>query len=151
RNLGQGGMGTVWLVRHRTLGTERALKMIVSGIAHSDEARARFLLEARVLAALNHRHAVAVHDADVTDDAADIRMEDVRGRSIDRLLRQGVPMSLAWTARILTQLCDVLQAAHGLGIIHRDLSPSNLMLLDGFPDGQENLKVVDFGIAKVLA
>ena len=59
-------------------------------------------------------------------------------------------MPLDWVTRILEQLCDVLQAAHALGIVHRDLKPSNLMLLDGRPPGKEQLKVLDFGIAKIL-
>jgi serine/threonine-protein kinase len=59
-------------------------------------------------------------------------------------------MPLDWTSRILQQLCDVLQVAHDHGIVHRDLKPSNLMLLDGRPPGHEFLKVLDFGIAKLL-
>ena len=89
-----------------------------------------------------------------------IEMEFVRGRSLDKFLkeRKGQPMSLDWTAQILDQLCSVLQEAHGhvdektgkaKPIIHRDLKPSNLMLVDKKPPGQ-NLKVLDFGIAKMV-
>jgi len=150
RLLGQGGMGTVWLVKHLELDVERALKMIVSGVAADAEFRARFKLEARVMALFSHPNAVSVHDARMSHDAAFIEMEFVRGRSISTMLEPGVPMPLDWTARILVQLCDVLQVAHDHGIVHRDLKPSNLMLVDGRPPGQEPLKVLDFGIAKLL-
>jgi eukaryotic-like serine/threonine-protein kinase len=150
RLLGQGGMGTVWLVRHRDLDVERALKVIVSGIATDPGARARLRREARAMARFSHPNAVSVHDARLTDDAAFIEMEFVQGKCLSNLLQHGVPMPLDWTARILRQLCEVLQVAHDHGIVHRDLKPSNLMLLDGRPPGHEFLKVLDFGIAKLL-
>ncbi len=102
------------------------------------------------MARLSHPHAVAVHDARIGIDAAFIEMEYVKGQSLNRILTPGVPMPLAWTARILEQLCDVLQEAHSLKIVHRDLKPANLMLVDGRPPGKEQLKVLDFGIAKIL-
>lgn len=152
RLMGKGGMGTVWLVRHLELDVERALKMIVAGIAYDPRARGRFRREAQVMARFSeHPNAVTVHDARLTEsDVAFIEMEYVRGPSLDKVLRKGVPMPLDWTARILDQLCDVLQVAHDHQIVHRDLKPSNLMLVEGRPEGHEFLKVLDFGIAKVL-
>ncbi|MBV8556342.1 MAG: SUMF1/EgtB/PvdO family nonheme iron enzyme [Planctomycetaceae bacterium] len=150
KKLGEGGMGTVWLVRHLELDAPRALKLIVSGIAFDPLARARFKREARVMARLAHAHAVAVHDARMAKDAAFIEMEYVRGKSLNKLLKPDVPMPHDWTTRILEQLCDVLQEAHALKIVHRDLKPANLMLVDGRPVGKEQLKVLDFGIAKIL-
>ena len=144
-------MGSVWLVQHRELDTERALKIIVPEIALTPEALGRFRREARVMAKLSHPHAVTVHDAQIDRDGSFIEMEYVRGRSLDALLRPGVPSHLEWVARILVQLCDVLQAAHDRQIVHRDLKPSNLMLLDGRPSEAPFLKVLDFGIAKILA
>ena len=149
RKIGEGGMGTVWLVRHRELGIERAVKMIVAGIATDAHARARLRREAQVMALFTHPNAVAVHDARMTRDAAFIEMEYVRGKAINSLLEPGTPMPLDWTARILTQLGNVLQVAHNRGIVHRDLKPSNLMLVEGQPPGHD-LKVLDFGIAKLL-
>ena len=150
KKLGEGGMGSVWLVRHLELDAHRALKLIVSSHSFDPEAQARFRREARVMAKLSHPNAVVVHDARIAPDVAFIEMEYVRGESLNRLLKPGVPMPLDRTARILVQLCDVLQEAHEQGIVHRDLKPSNLMLLGGRPPGQEFLKVLDFGIAKVL-
>jgi serine/threonine-protein kinase len=159
RELGAGGMGKVWLVLHEELDEERALKTIISRNAFDDRARERFRREARLMAKLRHPHAVNVHDAQISKDVAFIDMEFVRGRSLQKLLKdhQNQPMPLAWTARILVQLCDVLQAAHDRGIIHRDLKPSNLMLLDDEthegrerPEGQEHLKLLDLGISYIL-
>jgi serine/threonine protein kinase/formylglycine-generating enzyme required for sulfatase activity len=149
RKLGEGGMGSVWLVRHQELGNERALKLIASGIAMDPQARARFRREARIMGRLSHINAVAVHDFRLARDAAYIEMEYVRGPSLNHLMKPGLLMPLDWTARILDQLCDVLQAAHEQGITHRDLKPSNLMLVEGRPPGKELLKVLDFGIAKI--
>ncbi len=150
KRIGQGGMGSVWLVKHLELDTHRALKLIVSYIASDPQARARFKREARVMARLSHPNAVMVHDARLAKGSAFIEMEYVPGQSLNQVLTPGQPMPLDWTARILEQLCDVLQVAHDQGIVHRDLKPSNLMLVAGRPPGKELLKVLDFGIAKIL-
>jgi serine/threonine protein kinase len=152
RRLGEGGMGEVWLVRHLDLDVDRALKVIISAVAFNSDHRARFRREARVMAKFSHPNAVTVHDAVVRPDGntAYIEMEYVRGRSLKDVLVPGVPMPLDWTSMIIAQLCNALQVAHEHGIVHRDLKPSNLMLLDDQPEGREHLKVLDFGIAKVL-
>jgi serine/threonine protein kinase len=145
-------MGEVWLVRHRELDVERALKLIVAKIALDPDVQARFRREARALARFSHPNAVVVHDADLRPDRgiAYIEMELVRGPSLDKLLKDAVPMPLDRTARVVAQLCDVLQAAHDQGIVHRDIKPTNLMLAQDPSSGLERLKVLDFGIAKIL-
>ena len=151
RKLGGGGMGDVWLVTHKELNTDRALKVIVSRISFDSQARVRFKREAQAMAAFHHPNAVVVHDARLTDqDVAYIDMEYVEGRALSDVLRKGEPMPLAWIARVLDQLCDALSEAHAKGIVHRDLKPANLMLLDGREPGREQLKVLDFGIAKIM-
>jgi serine/threonine-protein kinase len=109
RMLGHGGMGTVWLVRHIQLDAPRALKLLVSNTASDPLTRERFRREARIMARLSHPNAVSVHDAWLTEDAAFIEMEYINGWSLDRLLKPGVPMALEWSARLILQLCDVLQ------------------------------------------
>lgn len=150
KKLGQGGMGDVWLVRHKELEVHHALKMIVANIASDEQIRLRFRREARLMANLKHRNAVVVHDARMAGDAVFIDMEYVQGKSINTLLKGGVPMPLDWVENVLSQLCDVLQVAHDQGIVHRDLKPTNLMLVDGGEPGREELKVLDFGIAKLI-
>ncbi|ADV62221.1 serine/threonine protein kinase with WD40 repeats [Isosphaera pallida ATCC 43644] len=150
RKLGEGGMGSVWLVRHLELDCERALKTIASNIAAKDEARQRFRREAKAMASFSHPNAVTIHDFRLAHDLAYIDMEYVRGESLETLLQPGVPMPLPWIRRIIEQLCDVLQEAHDKRIVHRDLKPSNLMLVSGRAPGRELLKVLDFGIAKIM-
>jgi serine/threonine protein kinase len=151
RELGAGGMGKVYLVRHLKLDTDRALKTIDPQISSNPEWRRRFGREAKAMARLSHPHIVAVHDADVLPEGdAFIEMEYVRGQSLDKRLKPEVPMSLAWVDQVLGQLCDALQVAHDMEIVHRDLKPHNLMLQDGQCPGRETLKILDFGIAKIL-
>jgi serine/threonine-protein kinase len=150
RPIGEGGMGTVWLVRHVELKAQRALKLIVSDKAFEPQMRARFRREAEAMARLSHPSAVVVHDARIGRESAFIEMEYIRGTSLNNLLAPGVPMPLDWVTRIAEQLCDVLQEAHQEKIVHRDLKPSNLMLVENRPPGKELLKVLDFGIAKIL-
>ena len=148
--LGRGGMGEVWLVKDIELDVKRALKMITQGTAFNPEARARFRREARAMARFTHTNVVAVHDSRLDhQDVAYIVMEYVAGQSLEKIIRPGHPMSVDWTLLVLTQLCDALQEAHSQGIIHRDLKPSNLILVDT-ASKRDLLKVLDFGIAKIL-
>ena len=150
RLLGKGGMGEVWLVHHRVTGADHALKLITSSMAFDEQVRARFLQEARVMARFTHPAAVTLHDADIGEEVAYILMEFVPGHSLyDELKDRPGPRPIDAVARLLKQLCSVLHRAHARGIVHRDLKPSNLMLVDGEAPGGD-LKVLDFGIAKVL-
>lgn len=149
QKLGEGGMGSVWLVRHIELDTLRALKVIVPEFAFDPKARARFRREARLMARLGHPNAVTVHDARMSADGAFIDMEYIAGGTLSQRLEPGVPLPLEQVEHYLEQLCDVIGAAHDLGIVHRDLKPSNIMLIDGRTPGRAHLKVTDFGIAKV--
>jgi serine/threonine protein kinase/formylglycine-generating enzyme required for sulfatase activity len=150
RKIDEAGMGQVWLVRHLALDARRALKVIRPQVALNETVRARFIREARVTADLVHEHIVVVHDAQFSGDLAFIEMEFIRGQSLNKVMKPGEPRSLDWIGRILDQLCAALTTAHEHQVVHRDLKPSNLMLLEGRPPGREFLKVLDFGIAKVL-
>lgn len=150
RQLGEGGMGTVWLVHRCDFEDwKRALKLIVSGIANDPQARARFRREAKIMERLNHPNAVRVYDAGLGNDVAFIEMEYVQGTSLNQLLVPGEAMPLDFVTELLDQLCDVLQAANDEGITHRDLKPPNLMLVEGRRPGTKVLKLLDFGIAKI--
>ncbi len=151
KKIGAGGMGEVWQVRHTMLEQDLALKLIHQvGQQIDDQTRERFRREAKVMVRINHPHAVRVYDAEVGKDRAFILMEYVKGRPLNELFKRGTPQPIERVARLLDQLCDVLQEAHDAGVVHRDLKPSNLMLLDGRPAGKDHLKVLDFGIAKIL-
>jgi len=151
RLLGRGGMGSVWEGVHETLGTRVAVKRIEVENAESAAVRKRFENEARAAAKLQSKHVVEVYDYGVGADGHPfIVMQYLEGEALDkRLLRVG-RLPAAETARIVVQICRALSRAHSLGIIHRDLKPDNVFLVRDDEDGSEVVKVVDFGIAKMV-
>ncbi|WP_159001429.1 serine/threonine-protein kinase, partial [Streptomyces sp. SBT349] len=149
RPLGQGGMGEVWEARDESLLRPVAVKVIsvlAGGGSRSGEARARFLREARITAALQHPHIVTVHDLGeaATDEGTTpfLVMELLRGQGLDAVIRRG-PAGEADAARWGAQVCEALAEAHAAGILHRDIKPANL-----FVTALGSLKVLDFGIAR---
>ncbi|MEV0626667.1 WD40 repeat domain-containing serine/threonine protein kinase [Nonomuraea wenchangensis] len=149
RQLGEGGMGQVWEAQDETLGRPVAVKVIsllAGGGSLGDEARARFLREARITARLQHPNIVTVHDLGETGGADDrvpfLVMELVRGEGLDATLRRGA-VALPDAARWGAQICDALGDAHDAGILHRDIKPSNILIT---PSG--TVKVLDFGVAR---
>jgi serine/threonine-protein kinase len=150
RLLGEGGMGKVYLARQLDLGRHVVIKTMHDHIAQDPAFRERFQRETLLMARFQHPYAVTLYDASLDDpDGPCIVMEFIRGLTLDQLLNQNGRMSPPRIARLLGQLCEVLQAAHTEGIIHRDLKPANLMVVD--PDTPyEKLKVMDFGLATLM-
>jgi serine/threonine-protein kinase len=140
--LGAGGMGEVFLAEDTRLHRRVALKKLGEKWAGDADSRRYLIHEARAAAALNHPNIAAVYDVLDTENAAFIVMEYVPGDSLAQRLRAG-PLQLHAVLRIGVQLCQALAVAHQQGILHRDLTPANLLLT---PQGQ--LKVLDFGLAK---
>jgi predicted Ser/Thr protein kinase len=146
REIGTGGMGTVYLATH--LGLERpvAVKIIKREFASDADVADRFLREARTMAKLHHPHAAMIFDAgNLPDGRQFIVMEFVEGETLSQVLAREGRFSASRAVEIATQICDVLEEAHRLGIIHRDLKPSNILI------GKRGVCVLDFGVAKVLA
>ena len=146
REIGTGGMGTVYLATH--LGLERpvAVKIIKREFAGDADVRERFLREARTMAKLRHQHAAMIFDAgNLPDGRHFIVMEFVEGETLSQVLAREGRFTPSRAIGIATQICDVLEEAHRLGIVHRDLKPSNILL------GPRGVCVLDFGVAKVLA
>jgi predicted Ser/Thr protein kinase len=146
REIGTGGMGTVYLATH--LGLERpvAVKIIRREFAGDADVAERFLREARTMAKLRHPHAAMIFDAgNLPDGRHFIVMEFVEGETLSQALAREGRFPASKAVRIATEICDVLEEAHRLGIIHRDLKPSNILL------GKRGVCVLDFGVAKVLA
>jgi serine/threonine protein kinase len=139
RELGRGGMASVYLARDRELQRPIAVKVLAEHLAADGTFRARFLREARLAGGLSHPNIVQVYDAGDTDGRPFIVMEYVPGRTLADF-GQLPPERVAELAR---QACAGLQHAHAAGLVHRDVKPANLLLRD---DGV--LKIADFGIAR---
>jgi serine/threonine protein kinase/formylglycine-generating enzyme required for sulfatase activity len=148
--IGHGGMGSVWLVEHLGFGDKRALKVIHAVVAADPRVRARFRQEAKILAKLKHPNAVIVHDTGIEGQIAFIEMEYLEGRTLRELLSPGKPISIATIMWLLKEVCEVLARAHALGIVHRDLKPENIMIINDPLGARPELKVLDFGIAKIV-
>src|SRR5438105_4767496 len=148
--LGEGGMGRVYLARQADLGRQVVVKVMHDHIASDPKFRERFQRETLLMARFHHPHAVTLYDASLNDPAGPcIVMEYVKGQNLEALLAKNKRLTAPRVARIVGQLCEVLQAAHDEGVIHRDLKPANLMLID--PDTpRERIKVMDFGLAKLV-
>jgi eukaryotic-like serine/threonine-protein kinase len=150
RLLGRGGMGEVYEARHVVVGRRFALKLLHPHLAQGSSAVARFVREARAAGSLESPHIAAVVDFATTSDGMPfLVMEYLEGRSLGRLLAGAGPLPVPRAVSLLLQICRGLEAAHGAGIVHRDLKPDNLFVVSQ-PDGSELLKILDFGIAKLV-
>lgn len=143
--LGSGGMGVVYRARDESLERAVAIKLLAPGVLMGDDARRQFRREALALAKLNHPRIAAVYDVGEQDGTDYIVMELVEGESLAVKLRAGALQVKEATA-IALQVAEALVEAHEHGVIHRDLKPGNVMIT---PKG--NAKVLDFGLAKMLA
>jgi eukaryotic-like serine/threonine-protein kinase len=151
RQLGRGGMGTVYLARDLRLGRLVAIKLLASLGAHDNT---RLLAEARVTARCNHENIVVIHDIGEHDAHPYMVFEYVAGQTLhawldDRARRSGgraSPLEPSLAATLMIPVVRALAYAHELGIVHRDLKPANIMLTDA-----GTIKVLDFGIAALLA
>ncbi len=143
RELGRGGMGVVYLAWQSGLHRLVALKMILAGEYSRPVDRERFLSEAEVVARLEHPNLVKIHETGEQDGRPYFSMEYVKGGRLTDSLR-GTPLSPLRTAQLAETLARATHAAHERGVIHRDLTPSNVLLT---PEGEP--KIVDFGLAKL--
>jgi serine/threonine protein kinase len=149
--IGAGGMGVVYLARHLTLGRPAAIKVLRPELSFNPEIVSRLFNEARAATAIRSPGIIEVFDFGFLDDrSAYIVMEYLEGESLGARIRRGrsgVPEALT----ILRGICRALQAAHDRGIVHRDIKPDNVFVVpDADLPGGERIKLLDFGIAKLL-
>lgn len=148
RPLGKGAMGSVWIAEHLTLGTQVAVKLMVPELAQDPGFVERFRREAMAAAQIKHPHVAQVFDHGVTvDGALYIAMELLEGETLQARLNRLGPLPLLEVVRIVGQTAKALGRAHQLGIVHRDIKPDNLFVLD--LDGEPFVKILDFGVAKL--
>lgn len=144
RQVGSGGMGTVYEARHTLMDRRVALKVISPHLVHTPDLVERFRREVRAAAKLSHPNIVTAHDAEQAGDAHFLVMEYVEGRSLDRVVAKRGPLPVEFACHCVRQAALGLQHASEQGMVHRDLKPHNLMLT---PRGQ--VKVLDFGMARL--
>jgi serine/threonine protein kinase len=149
--LGGGGMGVVYKVNQIFLNKEFALKTIEKHCM-SDIAIRRFQHEARTAFALDHANIIAVNDFGVLDDQTPfLVMELIDGETLGERLKSAVCLKLEDAIPIFVQVCFGLAYAHECGVVHRDIKPNNIMILNKLPiDAEGSVKIVDFGIAKFI-
>jgi eukaryotic-like serine/threonine-protein kinase len=150
RQIGEGGMGSVWLADHLGLDAQVAVKFMSPALAYHPAAVARFIREARAAAHIRHPHVVQIFDSGAQSEAAGglpyMVMEYLEGEDLEMRLARG-RLSLEEAAMIVLQTSRALEKAHGQGVVHRDIKPENIFLCDDNGD-DPFVKVLDFGIAK---
>ncbi|WP_020468782.1 bifunctional serine/threonine-protein kinase/formylglycine-generating enzyme family protein [Zavarzinella formosa] len=145
RKLGQGGMGTVYLGMDSRLDREVAVKVMRPEISANPEARARFLREAKAMAAVKHDHVATIYAADQEPDGTTwLAMELLEGESLEDSLKAGRPLDWKGVMRIGREIALGLAAAHAKKMIHRDIKPANVWLES--PGGR--VKILDFGLVR---
>jgi len=146
RKIGRGGMGTVFAAVHPVIGKKAAIKVMAWDLSRDASFVARFIREARAVNRIRHPNIVeAFSIGQLEDGRCCYTMEWLDGLSLRDRLRQG-RMPLAEVIAILDQIADALEAVHEAGIVHRDLSPQNVFLVE--ERGRRAVKILDFGIAK---
>lgn len=147
--LGEGGMGYVVAARHLQLGQMVALKFIRDEIC-TPEYKSRFMREARHTVRLKSKHVARVLDVGALESGSPYMvMEHLEGIDLSNLLQQRGAFPIAEACDFIIQACEAIAEAHGYGIVHRDLKPANLFLTRG-PSGEPVIKVLDFGVSKLL-
>jgi serine/threonine protein kinase len=151
KKLGEGGMGTVYLAEHVTIKKRCAIKLLNPEYAHKQDLVERFLQEARAASMIAHENVVEITDFGAAPNGSVFFvMEMLIGEDLAETIKRDAPLPWTRVAPIALQICRALGAAHGKGIIHRDMKPENCFRVErhGNPDF---IKVLDFGIAKVTS
>ncbi len=146
--IGKGGMSAIYKVKHLQLDTELALKLLDKTMWADPTAVKRFKLEAQTVSKLTHPCLITYRDFGITADGQPyLVMDYIQGNTLGQRIKATRGIFLPSVLEIFEQLCEGLSVAHGLGIIHRDVKPGNIMFLD---EESNRLKLLDFGIAKIM-
>jgi serine/threonine-protein kinase len=150
--IGEGGMGSVWLAEHTMLGRRAAVKLLHSSFSDRPDIVTRFFNEARAATQISDPGIVQIFDFGHTGEGqAFIAMELLDGEPLDQRLHRLGRLQVQQAVRIVRQVASSLGAAHARNIVHRDLKPENIYLVrDPEVPGGERAKILDFGIAKLL-
>jgi len=147
--IGKGGMSSIYMVEHIQLDTVLALKLLDKTMWADATAVKRFKLEAQTVSKLTHPSLITYRDFGVTSDGQPyLVMDYIQGRTLGHKIKETRGIFLPTVLEIFEQLCEGLSVAHGLGIVHRDVKPGNIMFL---AEDSDKIKLVDFGIAKIVS
>ncbi len=147
--LGYGGMSMVYKARHTLMDRTVAIKILHPDYTKEPTSLQRFQLESKAAASLTHQNVVTVYDFGCYNGQAFFVMDCLEGKSLAQTIEESGPIGYERAVNLFKQVCDGLEAAHRKGIIHRDLKPGNLIIIP-HDDGSELVKIVDFGIAKMM-
>ena len=148
--IGEGGFGAVYRGTQLATGRKVALKLLHPEMTKDENLVARFRREGMVLCNLRDAHTITTYDFDQTPDGTlYIAMELLEGKSLHQIFHEQAPLEWKRVFKILTEMCSSLAEAHSQGIVHRDLKPENIYL-ETRPGNPEFVKILDFGIAKVM-
>jgi eukaryotic-like serine/threonine-protein kinase len=148
--IGEGGFGAVYRGVQLATGRKVALKLLHPEMTKDENLVARFRREGMVLCNLRDAHTITTYDFDQTPDGTlYIAMELLEGKSLHQIFHEQAPLEWKRVFKILTEMCSSLAEAHAQGIVHRDLKPENIYL-ENRPGNPEFVKILDFGIAKVM-
>jgi tRNA A-37 threonylcarbamoyl transferase component Bud32 len=149
--VGEGGMGTVYSAIHPIIGKKVAIKVLAARLAKNKNAIRRFVLEARAVNDIQHPGLVDIFSfGQLTDGRHYYVMEFLEGRNLGDVLRERVRLPAAEAIPIFIEVAHALVAVHAKGIVHRDLKPENILLLAQPQAGGQRVKLVDFGLAKLV-
>jgi tRNA A-37 threonylcarbamoyl transferase component Bud32 len=152
RRIGSGGMGEVYEATHERLAHRYAVKFLHPGVRDHPEALPRFMREAQVTSLLRHPAIVSVVDFNsLPDGSAYLVMEYLEGESLGKVLARTGPLPLQRVVDITDQVSAALTAAHLRGVVHRDMHPQNVFVMQGTGGQSERIKVLDFGISKIAS
>jgi eukaryotic-like serine/threonine-protein kinase len=150
QRLGSGGMGEVYLVRHLHLQELRVVKILRQDLAADPSAQKRFMREARLATQIKHPNVAILYDFSRLEDGSFYMVwEHIEGEDLGDRLRRAGPFPVPVAVHLGIQALRGLEAVHACGVIHRDLSPDNLMLMED-RRGQTNIKIIDLGLARTL-
>ena len=152
RRIGSGGMGEVYEATHERLAHRYAVKFLHPGVREHPEALRRFMREAQVTSRLRHPGIVSVVDFNtLPSGVAYLVMEYLEGEPLGKLLARTGPMPVSRVVDITDQLSSALTAAHLQGVVHRDMHPQNVFVMQGSGGQSERIKILDFGISKIAS